>query len=126
MTYDEPGSAELLTYPQLWAWTTMRRIVQDLYAPFMGSGDAWNDWYHDIRRSVNSTAKNARTRDICDASKANDTFVYTIAFEAPNAVMPMMRECASSPAYAFDVDGLEIADAFAAIASSIRQLRLTQ
>ncbi len=126
ITYNEPGSAELLSYPQLWAWTSMVRIVDALYDPFMPSQDAWDDWYYDVRNFVNSSTKDARTRDICGAARANETFVFTIAFEAPEAVLPLMRDCASSPAHAFDVDGLEISDAFAAIASSIRQLRLTQ
>lgn len=126
VTVDEPGTAELLTYPQLWAWTSMERIVEALYDPFMPWEDAWDDWYYDVRNRVDAATKDLRTRDICNAARANETFVFTIAFEAPEAVLPLLQDCASSPAHAFDVDGLEISDAFAAIASSIRQLRLTQ
>lgn len=124
--YDEPGEAELLTYPELWAWTSMERIVEKLYEPFMGSDDAWDDWYWDVRERYNSTTKNGRTRDICNAAKANNTIVFTIGFESPDASRTLLQDCASSPAHFFDVDGLEISDAFSAIASSIRALRLTQ
>ena len=126
VTYDEPGSAELLTYPQLWAWTSMERIVEALYDPFMPWEDAWDDWYYDVRNAVWSGTKDTRTRAICGAAQENETIVFTIAFEAPDSVKPLLRDCASSPAHAFDVNGLEITDAFSAIASSIRQLRLTQ
>lgn len=126
VVYDEPGEAVLLSYPELWAWTSMQRIVEALYEPFMNDNDAWNDWYWDVFDWVGHSTKNARTQAICNASKENGTIVFTIGFEAPTSVMPLLRDCASSPAHAFDVDGLEISDAFAAIASSIRQLRLTQ
>ncbi len=125
-TFEGYGTAELLTYPELWAWTSMQQVVRRLYEPFMNNSQAWNDWYFAVRNSVDSATKNTRTRAICDAAKDNNTIVYTIAFEAPSGVKPLLQDCASSPAYAFDVDGLEISDAFAAIASSIRQLRLTQ
>jgi hypothetical protein len=35
-----------------------------------------------------------------------------------------MRNCASAPSYYFDVNGLDISDAFAAIAREISKLRL--
>ena len=62
----------------------------------------------------------------CDLAKANGVTVYTIAFEAPPDAQQEMRTCASSPSHYFNVEGLEIADAFDAIARQINQLRLTQ
>ena len=38
----------------------------------------------------------------------------------------VMRDCASSPSHFFRVEGVEIEDAFEAIARQINQLRLTQ
>ena len=38
----------------------------------------------------------------------------------------VIKDCASSDSHFFDVNGLEISDAFSSIASSIRKLRLTQ
>jgi hypothetical protein len=64
--------------------------------------------------------------DQCDLAKANGVTVYTIAFEAPSDAQRQMRTCASSPSHYFNVEGLEIADAFDAIARQINQLRLTQ
>lgn len=126
VTVDEPGSAVEVSYADLWAFTDMQRVVQDLYEPWMNDSDAWNDWYHAVQDSVNSSTKNSRVSQICDAVKAENVIVFTIGFEAPSNGQAVLQDCASSPAHYFDVDGLEIADAFSAIASSIRQLRLTQ
>lgn len=123
---DEPGEAAELTYADLFAYTTMEWIVEDLYEPWMNDDDAWDDWYYDVRSSVGSSTKNTRTSNICTAAKNNNIIVYTIGFEAPTAGQVVIEDCASSDSHYFDVDGLEIADAFASIASSIRKLRLTQ
>jgi len=89
--------------------------------PSQRNGDTY-----DVRRYVGSSTKNSRTKDICDAAKAAGTIVYTIGFEAPYSGQVVLADCASSDAHYFDVDGLEITEAFASIASSIRKLRLTQ
>lgn len=123
---DEPGEAVEIDYQDLWAYSTMEWIVEDLYEPWMSDSEAWDDWYYDVRNSVGSSTKNSRTADICDAAKDEGVIVFTIGFEAPSDGQAILKDCASSDSHYFDVDGLEISDAFAAIASSIRQLRLTQ
>jgi hypothetical protein len=80
----------------------------------------------DMYSSYGTTSKNGLTEDICDAAKAVGIQIYTIAFEASTDGQTVLKNCASSDAQYFDVDGLEISDAFTAIASSIRKLRLTQ
>ena len=62
----------------------------------------------------------------CDLAKDNGVTIYTIAFEAPSGAQQEMANCASSPSHYFNVQGLEIGDAFSAIARQINQLRLTQ
>ncbi|WP_233152291.1 TadE/TadG family type IV pilus assembly protein [Marinibacterium profundimaris] len=126
VTVDEPGHAEEVSYADLWAFTTIERVARGIYAPFMGTNDALNDWYYAVRDYVNANTKNYRTSQICDQAKAQNVIVFTIGFEAPYNGRTVLQDCASSPAHFFDVNGLEIADAFSAIASSIRQLRLTQ
>ena len=123
---DEPGSAEIVTYADLYAHTTLEWIVEDLYEPWMNDSEAWDDWYYDVRNYVGSSTKNTRTDAICDAAKAEDVVIFTIGFEAPEAGQTVLENCASSAAHYFDVDGLEIQDAFSAIASAIAQLKLTQ
>ncbi len=69
----------------------------------------------------------ARFNAQCALAKQSNVIVYTIAFEVPGATdRQTLRNCASGTAYAFDVNGREIQNAFAAIARTINQLRLTQ
>jgi len=126
VTVNEPGHAEELSYGDLWAYTSLASNVRQNYEPWMNYYQAWNDWYYDVYDYVDSATKDARTKAICDAAKAQDIIVFTIGFEAPWSGLQVLKDCASSPSHFFDVDGLEISDAFSSIASSIRQLRLTQ
>jgi hypothetical protein len=123
---NEPGSAEVLTYADLWAYTSMEAVVRSLYAPWMNWNQAWNDWFWGPLRGVNGTTKNTQTLSMCNAAKNAGIIVFTIGFEAPASGNTILQQCASSVSHFFDVQGLEISDAFDAIASSIRQLRLTQ
>lgn len=125
ITVNEPGSAAVVTYPELWAYSSLQWVVRNLYEPWMGNR-AWYDWYYPVRRYVDAATKDARTKAICDAAKARGVIVYTIGFEAPSQGRAVLRDCASSDSHFFDVQGLQIRNAFAAIASSIRKLRLTQ
>jgi Flp pilus assembly protein TadG len=122
----ELGEAINLQYPDLWAYTSLEWNVEEHYEPWMNDSEAWDDWYYDVRKSIGNSTKNARTKAICDAAKAKNILVFTIGFEAPSNGQAVLKDCASSDAHYFDVDGLEISDAFAAIASSIAQLKLTQ
>ena len=123
---DEPGTARVLPYEQLWAYTTQEWIADNIFAEIIGASEARTEWDRGGHDYYGRADKDSRTLAICDATKENGTIVFTIGFEAPNASQTLLTNCASSPAHFFDVDGLEIADAFSAIASSIRQLRLTQ
>ncbi len=125
-TVSEAGEAVRLQYPDLWAYTSLEANVEDNYEPWMNDNQAWNEWYYDVRAYVGSETKNNRTKNICDAAKEEDIIVFSIGFEAPSSGQAILKDCASSDSHYFDVDGLEISDAFAAIATSIRQLRLTQ
>jgi Flp pilus assembly protein TadG len=126
VTVDEPGSAVVVSYPDLWAYTSLQWNAYYNYAGWMGTNAAYGDWYYDVRNYVPSSTKNARTKSICDAAKDNQVIVFTIGFEAPSSGKAVLKDCASSDSHFFDVNGLAINDAFASIASSIRKLRLTQ
>lgn len=122
----EPGEAFALDYPDLWAYTSIAENMQKNYLPWMSTSRAWSEWYHDVFDWVDSATKDARTQNICNAAKDQGIIVFTIGFEAPPRGESVLRDCASSINHYFDVDGLELNDAFASIASSIRKLRLTQ
>ena len=123
---DHPPSVVNLNYAELFARTSLKYIYRYIFDDWMNFYDARNAWYYGIYSSHGNSTKNARTRSVCEAAKAKGIVVYTIGFEAPSNGVAVLRDCASSDAHYFDVDGLEIKDAFASIATSIRQLRLTQ
>lgn len=126
-TIEEPGEALApVEYPDLWAYTSLRWNVKKNYEPWTGSSQAWNDWYYAVRSSVGTSTKNARTQAICNAAKDQQVIVFAIGFEAPESGENVLKACASSDSHFFDVNGLEIVEAFSSIASSIRKLRLTQ
>lgn len=126
VTVNEPGSAEVVSYADLWARTSIKYNLFEHYYPWMNDSQAADDWFYDVRSYVGGTTKDLRTKAICDAAKEAGIVVFTIGFEAPTSGQEVLEDCASSVSHYFDVDGLEITDAFAAIASSIRQLRLIQ
>lgn len=66
------------------------------------------------------------TGGICDAAKNAGIVIWSIGFEVDDHGANVMRNCASSPSHFFRVEGIEIKDAFEAIARQINQLRLTQ
>lgn len=120
---DEPGEVVRLTYPELWAQTSLAWNAKYNYE---FSNSAWGQWYQSAYSFKNGTAKDQFTKQICSAARDRGIIIFTIGFEAPYAGQQVLENCASSTNHHFDVDGLEIADAFASIASSIRKLRLTQ
>jgi Flp pilus assembly protein TadG len=62
---------------------------------------------------------------VCDAAKAQNIVIWTIGFEVSDHGANVMENCASSPSHFFRVEGVEIGEAFEAIARQINQLRLT-
>ncbi len=124
---NESGDAVNLSYPDLWAFTSLHWNWKYNYKPWMGSTNAKNTWYYPVRKYVDGSAKNSRTNAICDAVKNQQVIVFAIGFEAPSAGQAILASCASSASHYFNViGGTELADAFSSIASSIRKLRLTQ
>ena len=63
---------------------------------------------------------------ICTAAKDQGIVIWSVGFEVSDYSATVMSNCASSPSHFFRVEGVEISEAFKAIASQINQLRLTQ
>jgi hypothetical protein len=61
---------------------------------------------------------------VCEKAKDQGVTIYTIAFEAPNSARNQMRDCATSSAYFYKVEGVEISTVFKSIARQINDLRL--
>ncbi|MCB2130327.1 MAG: Tad domain-containing protein [Rhodobacteraceae bacterium] len=71
------------------------------------------------------STKDTRTLDICSAAKSASSRlrIYTIAFEAPSDGQTLLEACQNAGYY--EVEGLDINDAFDGIVNSINKLRLT-
>ncbi|MEP2031530.1 MAG: pilus assembly protein [Paracoccaceae bacterium] len=126
---DEEGDAVELNYPELWAYTTIKRNVKHNFYPWANDSAADSQWRQGAYNTYNSTTKDARTKAICDAAKGptKKITVYGIGFEAPSSGQTVIHDCASSPSHYFNVQGgEELGNAFEAIAHQITQLRLTQ
>lgn len=113
-----------LSYERLFATTSLAWVAHYIYGGVQGN--AWNNWYHGPRTAIGGWTKDTRMQAICNAAKNQGIVIYTIGFEAPQHGEDELEACASSPSHFFDVDGLEISEAFSAIAQSISQLKLIQ
>jgi Flp pilus assembly protein TadG len=82
--------------------------------------------YYALEAAVNGSKADTRLSQVCAAARDRNIVIYSVAFEAPSRGRNALRDCASSPNHYFDVDGVEISEAFSAIASDIRALKLTQ
>lgn len=84
------------------------------------------DMYYAYEATVDGNEADNRLDDICDAAKDEGIVIFTVGFEAPSGGQAAMRNCASSDAHYFDVEGVEITETFHAIARQINSLRLIQ
>lgn len=115
-----------LTYPELWATSSMYYNAYYNFYRANGSSSRYYDWYDDTLTTVSPSTKDQRLAAICTAAKAQGIVVYAIGFEVTNASAAIMANCASSPNHFFRVNGLQISEAFAAIARHVNELRLTR
>ena len=79
----------------------------------------------DVREKLAATG-DSLLNSICTAAKHQGVLIWSIGFEVTDHGAAVMRNCASSPSHFFRVEGVEISEAFKAIARQINQLRLTQ
>lgn len=91
------------------------------YPYYYGSGNIWDY----IETDYTSTQANNRLDQVCDLAKDNNIIVFSIGFEVSNTSANVMRNCATTDAHFFRVEGTEISKAFDTIANQINQLRLT-
>ena len=113
-----------LDHRELWATFPVRWVGAHLYH-YPNIANYWS-WIDQRLSMISPGPKNQRLYEICDRLRSQGVRVYAVAFEAPPNGVEAMRRCAYTPNYFFDVQGLEIEQAFRTIASSIQQLRLTE
>ncbi|MGC1495884.1 MAG: pilus assembly protein TadG-related protein [Sulfitobacter sp.] len=82
-----------------------------------------DNWYY---QKYSASQGDNLLHNICEAAKDQKIIVWSIGFEVTDHGAAVMNDCASSPSHFFRVEGIEISEAFEAIARQINQLRLTQ
>jgi Flp pilus assembly protein TadG len=80
-------------------------------------------WYY---TKYSSSQADSMLSNICEAARDENIVIWSIGFEVSDHGANVMRDCASSPSHFFRVEGVEISEAFSAIARQINQLRLIQ
>ncbi|MEM7328412.1 MAG: TadE/TadG family type IV pilus assembly protein [Pseudomonadota bacterium] len=84
------------------------------------------------RGNANTTSANnsavGRFKKACEAAKSENILVFTIGFQIRAGSLPdkILAECATSSAYYYHVEGLDLTSTFQSIASQVNALRLTQ
>ncbi|MDV7142649.1 pilus assembly protein TadG-related protein [Tropicimonas sp. TH_r6] len=131
------SNARRLTWPEVWADMTVDNFASELMSRALHSGSSsYGDYYYDkIIRGIGETGstswsgneKNPNTSDICSAAKDKGILIFSIGMDTNDSTADMtLEDCASLPTYYYDVQSVDISNAFASIALQINQLRLTQ
>lgn len=147
---DEPDggsndNAYQLDWSEVWNWVSVNHIDSawfhdDAWDLDGNSNNTVNHWRRDVVEEnredfwynslvveyADGNEGDDRLENICDAAHAQGIVIFSIAFEAPQAGQDVMSYCASSDAHYYEIDGLDITDAFSSIARTINQLRLVQ
>ncbi|PVA10488.1 hypothetical protein DC366_08350 [Pelagivirga sediminicola] len=120
----EDGFKKKIRYTWEEAWGL---ITPEYYARKTGNWTPYNQFTNDDNR-VSGSEKDVRMSSICTAAKNKGISVYTIGFEIKKNgnAETQLKNCASDPLNYFPAKGVNISDAFSAIASNVVNLRLTQ
>lgn len=105
----------------------MGTIMRKAYAGNYPSGALVPTGFPYPIHQISAATKDARSSHICQAARGAGVIVYTIGFETPAKGEAVLRGCATSEEqHHFDVEGVEISEAFRTIADAIQDLRLTR
>ncbi len=123
--YRGTGESRRLSHAELFARYSVRYIAEHFFRT-PDPNNQYNAYRNAVASIVNGTEADRRSRELCNVARQRGIVVFAIGFEAPSRGQELMRDCASTPSHYFDVSGVEISEAFSAIARTINQLRLTQ
>ncbi|MEX3315942.1 hypothetical protein [Sulfitobacter sp. PS-8MA] len=124
---------EDLTWPKLWNEMSPFYYGYNLVGRQRNSDSHWvrdserrRQW-DEMIEEIGSYEKDMRLRAICNTAHKAGIVTYTIGMEVEDDdSLDLLKDCASTEAHYFDVDGMEIKTAFEMIAASISMLRLTK
>ncbi|AJE48031.1 TadE/TadG family type IV pilus assembly protein [Celeribacter indicus] len=73
-----------------------------------------------------ASTKDRYLEDLCTRAKDAGIIIYSIGFETTRNAKTLLKSCATTYSHYYDVEGIEISEAFSAIAAEVTELRLTQ
>ncbi|WGI21556.1 TadE/TadG family type IV pilus assembly protein [Amylibacter sp. IMCC11727] len=116
-----PGfqSSERLDWADAWG-----HMSTQYYKQVTGNGGPSYDFWYGAGR--NGAEADPLMLNTCEAAATEGVTVYTIGFEMNESSVDTLRDCASTPSHFYDANGTQISEVFAAIATSILKLKLTQ
>jgi len=130
--YSTPsGTLYPITWETVWSkGYTLQYVVNTfLYKPLssVDSSATKTSIYEDMAVQSEFDEKDASLLKLCTIAKnsAHGIYVFTVAVNAPDEGKTILRQCATSAGYAYDVSAADLTDAFTSIASAINALRLT-
>lgn len=80
----------------------------------------------DHRDLFTQAQSEAYYKQVCAYAKLEKIVIFTIAFKVSTSVAASIATCATDPSYAYKVDGLNMAQAFQAVATTIKKIRITE
>jgi Flp pilus assembly protein TadG len=117
------GEATAQTRP---VWVTRQKTDWWGNPQYNRWGNPIMEQYWDTETIYDARQARENMAEACDIAEANGVQIYTIAFQLNGQVnRDLMRNCANKPQNYYQVENLDIAEAFSAIAADINQLRLT-
>lgn len=125
------GTKYDVDWSAIWAkgYTLQYVIDKFLYPPLYSRSytNTKTKIYDDMAEQSEFTEKDTALKSLCTTAKdtKRNILIFTVAVDAPDAGVNILRECATADAYAYDVTSSGLTDAFASIASAINSLRLT-
>lgn len=127
------NNARQLTWPELFHIAYPYWAARHIFAEALAgtTNNARNTYARTLSQSwllphIAPATKDQRLLRVCNAARNSGITVFSVAFEADAGGIAGLRACASTSGHFFDVEGVEISEAFRSIASHIRQLRLTE
>jgi len=122
-TPDGGADAVRLSWPELLDRMSVAHYARHVKAEALG-GD-WGRYYNEMFTYVPAWKKNDRTSEICRAARDAGIVVYTIGMDTYGQGDATLEDCAGSSTHFYDIEAIEIGQAFSSIAEQINQLRLT-
>ncbi|MBB3949240.1 TadE/TadG family type IV pilus assembly protein [Aureimonas jatrophae] len=106
-------------------WSVTTRNISGNDANKKAYATTTNDYVGRFNAFTEAEAKGFYKK-VCDYTKQEGITIFTIAFKVSAEIAANIAACASKPAYAYKVDGLDMSAAFQSIAAQMQQLRITK